>query len=158
MSRRVSTTPSASRQSRTRAPPLGDLLRPHPPDPGPSSRGASSRRSPPESRTSGRESRCGGTAAAACGLCTRRSGTAAIAPPPTCLWTSWRGCCSPELSPPGSPPFGTLSHGTLWRSSTEDTPRAGAPPPGQRWPCTCLKCWSPDTTELRTLLRISRCV
>lgn len=114
--------------------------------PGPSSR-ASSKRSPRLCRTSGTACQCGGTAAAAGRLSTPPSGTARLVLPLTCLWTSSRGCYSREPSPPGSTPISTLSHRTSWRSSAEDTPKAGAPPTGQRWPCIWLRCWSRDITD-----------
>lgn len=131
-----------------RAPPLSNL-QPRPPDPGPSYR-ASSLRTSSKSRTSGTASRCGGTAAAGC-LGTPPSGTARVNPPLTCLWMSWRRCCSPGSSLQGLP---GLSHRTSMRSSTKGTPRGGAPPPGRRWPCTWLRCWSPDTTDQKNLLKL----
>uniref|UniRef100_A0A3Q2WBP8 Ankyrin repeat domain-containing protein 53-like n=1 Tax=Haplochromis burtoni TaxID=8153 RepID=A0A3Q2WBP8_HAPBU len=111
---------------------------------------ASSQRNPSQNPTSVTASPFGGTAPAG-NFSTPPGGTARLAPLLTCLWMSLRGCCFPEPSLPGSPGHRTLSHRTWWRSSIKDALRSTTPPPGQRWPCVWLRCWSLDSTDFPSL-------
>lgn len=106
---------------------------------------ASPRRGPHRYRTSGTASWSGSAAVGS--WSTPQSGTARLAGYPTCLRTSSRGCCSLKRSLPGSPPPATLSRGASQRFDASGAPRRGPPPPGPRWPCTWLRCWSLDTTD-----------